>query len=217
LSNSDIPALLLSLSQVKFFIIDNRYHKMSDDVYAGEMQMQLLKAELKASDAVFKIIVHGGTIVRAGDESWFTRSKDERRELLDFLAENEITGVVFHGGDIHKNLFNPFPKCPENGTIDYEVYEIISSGLTNGGGRFTIVDIDTSQSLPTLAYQMIEAGALQEHGILTVLDGSVSGQPPGVVRHEIVERSPNMTNLYPSCQAINASHASPVIGGIEES
>jgi phosphodiesterase/alkaline phosphatase D-like protein len=186
---------------------------MKDDVYAGEMQMQWLKDQLKVSDAVFKIIVHGGTIVRAGDESWFTHSKLEQRELLDFLAENEITGVVFHGGDIHKNLFNPFPDCPGNGTLDYEVYEIVSSGLTIGGGRFTIVDIDTSKSLPTLTYQMIEAGVLQEQGMLTVLDGSVSGQAPGVMRHEIMERSTNMT--YPSCQARTTSHAFPVIGGIE--
>jgi len=79
---------------VQFFFVDNRYQRMSDTVYAGEGQMQWLKEQLQTSNAVFKIIVHGGTIRRAGAESWFERSMSERRELLGFIAENNIVRVL---------------------------------------------------------------------------------------------------------------------------
>lgn len=70
--------------------MDNRYHRIGDDVYAGDEQMQWLKQQLELSTAVFKILVHGGTIRRAGRESWFERSKREGRELLDFIAAKNI-------------------------------------------------------------------------------------------------------------------------------
>lgn len=63
---------------------------MTDTTYAGPEQMQWLKQQLERSNAVFKIIVHGGTIRRAGSQSWFERSKLERRELLDWIASQNI-------------------------------------------------------------------------------------------------------------------------------
>lgn len=103
-----------------------------------------------------------------------------------------------------------------NGTLDYEVYEIVSSGLTNGGGRFTIVDIDTSNtSLPTLTYTMFEAGMQQEQGRLTILNDHVGGA--GVMAHELLYRSGNMTLQYSDCQQnlTRPTFAYPVIGGFE--
>lgn len=63
---------------------------MTDTTYAGPEQMQWLKQQLERSNAIFKIIVHGGTIRRAGSQSWFERSKLERRELLDWIASQNI-------------------------------------------------------------------------------------------------------------------------------
>lgn len=222
---------------------------MADEVYAGEVQLQWLKQELNVSTAVFKIIVHGGTIRRAGRESWFERSKRERRDLLDFIAHQNIvryvvlwrfvmvarhltfspffmqpvrhfqTGVLFHGGDIHKNLVNMHPKCPipSNRTLDYEVYELVSSGISNRGGCFTIVDIDTSDaSLPTLTYTMIEGGIPQEKGRLTILKNHAEGA--GVMRHDLLLRTDLMALELPDCQlnATNPTHGYPVLGGLEE-
>lgn len=112
------------------------------------------------------------------------------------------------------------PKCPipNHATLDYEVYELVSSGLTNRGGCFTIVDIDTSNaSRPTLTYTMIEAGVPQEKGRLTILDDH--GGSAGVLRHELLFRTDLMALELPECQR-NAStgptYAYPVIGGLEE-
>jgi len=112
-------------------------------------------------------------------------------------------------------MFNSHPKCPANGTLNYEVYEIISSGLTNRGGCFTIVDIDTSSSLPTLTYTMFEAGAQVEKGRLTILD--THGGGAGVITHELLQRSGNKTLDYDDCSTnfTGPTYAYPTIGGLE--
>ena len=97
------------------------------------------------------------------------------------------------------------------GGVNYEVYEIVSSGLSNGGGKYTIVDIDTSTSLPTLTYTMYEGPDQKEQGRLTLLDGSIDGQAPGVMRHEVLQR--NMA-YADECQLVNTpTYAYPVVGG----
>jgi len=70
---------------------------MGETVYAGEEQMHWLKEQLQSSYAVFKIVVHGGTIRRAGKESRFERSKHECRELMDFIAEKNIVRELSAG------------------------------------------------------------------------------------------------------------------------
>lgn len=102
-------------------------------------------------------------------------------------------------------------ECPGNGTLDYEVYEIISSGLTNGGGRFTTVDIDTSASLPTLTYTMFEAGVQEEQGRLTIHDDLVDGA--GVISHEVLYCSDSIASEYKECQTNVAgpTYAYPVV------
>jgi len=114
-------------------------------------------------------------------------------------------------------MFHTHPKCAANGTLDYEIYEIVSSGLTNRGGCFTIVDIDTSSSRPTLTYTMFEAGAQVEQGRLTILDSHVEGA--GVISHKLLQCSGNKILEYEESDcAMNSTgptYAYPVIGGIE--
>jgi len=77
---------------------------MGGTIYAGEEQMLWLKGQLQASRAVFKIVVHGGTIRRAGKESWFERSMRERRELMDFIAEKNIVRVLLVSFQIYSDV-----------------------------------------------------------------------------------------------------------------
>jgi hypothetical protein len=121
---------------------------------------------------------------------------------------------VFHGGDIHKNLFNTQPKCPSNNEttlLDFEVFELVSSGLTNRGGCYTIVDIDTEER--TLTYSMIQAGQEEERGRLTILEDS-----GGAMSHELLYRSQLMALELNECQQnlTRTTLAYPVIGGLEE-
>jgi len=184
-----------SWANVQFFVMDNRYHRF-DGSYIGTQQMAWLTDGLRKSQAAFKIIVHGGTIRRAGPESWFERSS-ERGELLGFIRANAIRGVLFHGGDVHQNLFNPYPKCPSTGKPQYDVFELVSSGLTNDAAH-TLVEVDTSGK-PTLKYTFFEDGENRETGILTV-------ETDGTMKHTLISRDGAADEV---CQELPSSSAYP--------
>ena len=63
----------------------------------GETQLVWLKNKLLMSDAAFKFICLGSTVLNENNmvgES-YTQYPKERSELLDFIADNNIKGVVF--------------------------------------------------------------------------------------------------------------------------
>jgi hypothetical protein len=95
--------------------------------------------------------------------------------------------------------------------MDFEVFELVSSGLTNRGGCYTIVDIDTEER--TLTYSMIQAGQEEERGRLTVLK-----EASGAMSHELLYRSQLMALELNECQQnlTRTTLAYPVIGGLEE-
>lgn len=93
---------------VQFFLLDDRYHrdpnKAEDDgskTMLGERQKAWLKAKLRASEATFKIVATGSEFQLNGHLDSWTSFESERRELLDFLREEEITGVIILSGDRH--------------------------------------------------------------------------------------------------------------------
>lgn len=184
-----------SWANVQFFVMDNRYHRF-DGSYIGAQQMAWLTEGLRKSQATFKIIVHGGTIRRAGPESWFERS-NERNELLGFIRANGIRGVLFHGGDVHQNLFNPYPMCPRSGKPQYDAFELVSSGLTNDAAH-TLVEVDTSGK-PTLKYTFFEDGDNRETGTLTIEDD-------GTMKHTLIYRD---GSAQLPCQELPSSFAYP--------
>lgn len=195
--------------QVEFFIVDNRYFKKdSREIYAGSKQMAWLTAALEESHnngVVFKIIVHGGTIRRAGSESWFESSDPERRTLLDFIENKGITGILFNGGDVHKQWVNPYPRCPRSsGRPHHSVYEIVSSGLSYSNNMHTIFDVDTTVSPPKIVYGFWARTASQanweeyERGTFT-LEGN------GHMKHEVNRQTGRSTTLD-SCQ-LTSSYA----------
>ena len=151
---------------VQYFLMDNRYNKMNGE-YLGSNQMNWLKNELEKSTAVFKIIVHGGTIRKAGDESWFEYSSSEKNELLNFIKDKHITGILFHGGDVHNNWYNTYPKCPNGGSNEYDVFEIVSSGWTYKS-EFVHLEVNTTGSLPTIKYYFHEEGNVVQIGVFTL-------------------------------------------------
>lgn len=74
----------------------------------GDEQKTWLKEGLAASDAAFKFVVSGVPI-----QQFFADPYDrwegftaERRELLTFISERNIAGVIFLSTDVHANLIN---------------------------------------------------------------------------------------------------------------
>ncbi|MEX0981513.1 MAG: alkaline phosphatase D family protein [Bacteroidales bacterium] len=175
----EIPGIFHTFhwGDVQFFMMDNRYNKMNGE-YLGSEQMNWLKNELENSTAVFKIILHGGTIRKSGNESWFEYSPNEKTELFEFIKEKQITGILFNGGDVHNNWYNTYPQCPKEGSNEYDVFEIVSSGWTYKA-EFVHLEVNTTGSLPTIKYYFHEEGEVVQIGLFTL-------ESDGRMRHNYI-------------------------------
>jgi alkaline phosphatase D len=123
------------------FLMDDRWwrsaDRMKDSVEGfpnpekemlGQQQMEWLKNSLLYSSAVFKIIVVGSQVLNPA--SPFDKWRDfpyEYDELMNFLKEYKINGVVFLTGDRHHS---EIIKVERPGT--YPLYDITVSPLTSG-------------------------------------------------------------------------------------
>lgn len=120
---------------IDFWMLDDRYHRAPDDMMdgpdktmLGKTQLQWLKDGLLFSNAPFKVIVCGNQVLNANTtyES-YNFYKNERADLLKFIKDNGITGVVFLSGDIHHSELLKW-EDPDF----YTLYDFTSSPLTSG-------------------------------------------------------------------------------------
>lgn len=157
-------------ADVDFFLLDDRYHRSPNDMPAGpdkrmfgREQLQWLKESLAGSRATFKIVA-------GGNQFWnplvfyegLGRFPAEQKELLDFLREARIEGVVFLSGDRHHT---ELLKRQEPGMIP--LHEFTSSPLTSGGGR-----IEKEANNPARVPGTWVTGGVRNFGLL-----EVSGKP----------------------------------------
>jgi len=122
-----------SYSDVDFFLLDNRYHRVAHFVKGvaptllGEEQINWLIQSLKESRAPFKLVAIGGQVLNpvARFEN-YANYAEERSRLLKLIGENNIRGVIFLSGDRH---------CTELSTMEItesvRVYDLTSSPLTS--------------------------------------------------------------------------------------
>ncbi len=100
-----------SYEDADFFLLDNRSWRIVDEenpdnnTIWGSRQMDWLKDQLKSSEAIFKIICTGGQFLSdaAVHENHANVAPVERQELLDFLKDEGIGGIVFLTGDRHSS------------------------------------------------------------------------------------------------------------------
>ncbi len=135
-------------NDVEFFLLDDRYYRAPNELsdstkaYFGEEQMQWLKDGLVSSNAVFKIVVNGNQITNVGNtHESFPMYKKEFHELMDFLTEEKVEGVLFISGDVH---YGQLLKTEREGL--YPLYEFTSSPLT--AGVYEIADSEESYDNP---------------------------------------------------------------------
>ena len=113
----------------EFFMMDCRFHRGAEGDTAGpffgETQLIWLKNKLLMSDATFKFIAIGTQVINDNNfgESYADYPR-ERNELLDFIAANNIKGVLFLTGDKH---YSELSKRMWNG---YPMYDFTCSPLT---------------------------------------------------------------------------------------
>jgi len=115
-------------ADAEFFFMDTRSFALLDSgIMIGEPQMQWLKKKLLESTANFKFIAIGAQILT--DDCMgvhMGKCVAERKILLDFITEKNITGVVFISGDRH---FAEVALWRREGK--YTLQEITTSPLTS--------------------------------------------------------------------------------------
>ncbi|NNF01171.1 MAG: alkaline phosphatase family protein, partial [Bacteroidia bacterium] len=163
-----------SWSDADFFLMDNRFFRSANDIppqvngqnnrnkhYLGDKQMDWLKNGLISSDKSVKFIVGGGQwLNELNPYESFTNYAFEFDELINFIKDNQIEGVVFLSGDRHFSEIIKFQK----GNI-YPLYDITSSPLTSG----VLNDLGRELNNPA----RVSGTALTENNFIKV---SVSGK-----------------------------------------
>ncbi len=123
---------------IEFFNTDVRYYKTYND-HLGDEQLDWLKQKLLQSNAAFKFIQFGTPVLdtrTVKDTETSLWQTGERAELFDFIYTNNIEGVVFLSGDLHRSHFIKHnPGC--NST--YPFYEFMSSPLSSGQSSGSVV------------------------------------------------------------------------------
>ncbi len=139
-----------SYNDADFFLLDNRYYRDSDKLKTddkakiGPAQMRWLKNAMLASTAPIKIIAAGGQITNSvnGAEGW-DKFPREREELLKFLLDQNVNGVLFLTGDRH---FTSMMKTERPNS--YPLYELTCSPMTAGPITNPKRDRENPQVLP---------------------------------------------------------------------
>ena len=123
-----------SFNDVDVFLLDDRYyrddHRLNNParVMFGKPQMDWLKNALLNSTAAFKLIASGGQMLHqsARGDSWLFYQQ-ERDDLLKFLTESRVDGVVFLSGDIHRSELTRIERPGA-----YPLHDLTCSPLTSG-------------------------------------------------------------------------------------
>jgi alkaline phosphatase D len=124
-----------------FFLMDNHYHRdaagLDQETHPeksqwGRQQLAWLKQSLLAAKELkhfkFLFIATGNQMLQtSADGETHELYRHEREELMDFIVENKITGVVFLTGDVHHSALYK----RDLGAGQW-VYEITSSPLSSG-------------------------------------------------------------------------------------
>ncbi len=95
----------------EFFVLDSRGERKpstvlsADNVYVSAEQLAWLKAGLKASTAVFKVVLNSTPISDFGFsgvtfDTW-VNYPSQRREILKYIEDEAISGVLWISGDHH--------------------------------------------------------------------------------------------------------------------
>lgn len=122
-------------SDCEFFLLDNRYHRAPEELpntdaqkqYLGKQQLEWLKQSLLSSKATFKFITSGSQVLNPLNTfECFRDYEREWNDLMAFIVDNKVSGVVFLSGDRHFSEIITYQP-----TGGYMLYDITSSPLTS--------------------------------------------------------------------------------------
>lgn len=180
-------------SDAEFFLLDDRYFRSANEypdsvngkpnpakTFLGNTQLEWLKNSLISSKATFKFIVCGSQVQnKLASKELFCKYSFEYNDLMSFITNNKIEGVLFISGDRH---FTELLKFKPNADF-YNLYEYTCSPLTS-----SVHDISKSKELNNP--NRIEGSLIQENNFgkieikgaknnreLSIITYSASGTP----------------------------------------
>jgi alkaline phosphatase D len=142
---------VVSYSDVDLFLTDDRFFRSEDEMpdsidgkpnadksYFGKMQMEWLKNALSFSTATFKVIATGSQVLNPYSSAECMKAYSaEYYELMNFLATQKISGVLFITGDRHHS---EVIKQDRPGL--YPLYDITTSPFTAGVSKVRGVELN---------------------------------------------------------------------------
>lgn len=115
---------------VDFFMLDTYSFRQSGDAATllGSAQTAWLKSELEASQAPFKVLLSScsWTDIKEQNNSTWTAFPSERNNLLNYIRQQDIPGVILVSGDNDQAEVKAIPMSDIGG---YDFYELVSSPL----------------------------------------------------------------------------------------
>jgi alkaline phosphatase D len=179
----------ISYGDVDVFMLDDRTWRASDrlsdsvdgkpnplKVMFGAQQMRWLKNALSASAANFKVIATGSQVLNpASPFDCFRRFPAEYHELMAFLREEKITGVMFLTGDRHHSEI-----IRVEGLLGYPLFDITASPLTSGthefgasekNNPFRVYGLDQKQN-----YAVISVTGVPRERVMTIQFRGINGE-----------------------------------------
>ncbi len=131
---------------VELFLLDDRYYRRERQQILGAEQLGWLKERLRQSQAPVKLVLSGSQVLPevAGMphfnwECWRRDAAAELEELLSFIEQEEICGVLFASGDphlgyvLHARGRELLPGADRNGSgrRGPELFELTTSPLAH--------------------------------------------------------------------------------------
>lgn len=107
-------------------MLDDRYNNEKDKTVLGKTQLDWLKQSLLQSNATFKFICIGMQALNPVSYlECFYKTEKEYKELIAFIKEHRISGILFLSGDRHHG---ELMKIQEPNL--YPLYDFTTSPLT---------------------------------------------------------------------------------------
>jgi len=162
------------IADVEFIMLDCRYYRTdpegTDLSMLGPVQKQWLKDQLTAAKGTFVVVCSSvpWDFRTKGDslDTW-NGYKDERNEILDFIEEERIEGVVLLSADRHRSdawkIERPggygFPEFSSSRLTNQHVHERMEHAGAifsyNELQSFGLVTVDTTADDPTIKYDVV--------------------------------------------------------------
>ncbi len=171
----DNPGVYFAFSRgdVDFVMLDARYHRSPDrapddgtKTMLGARQLAWLKQTLKGSKAKLKFVSAGSEWQMYSHLDSWTSYARERGEILDFIHDEKIEGVILLSGDRHftggyqvRGEVIELTAGPM-GSKNFPTKNLPDMFVNEGEGKlFAVMEADTTVTPPEVAMEIYKAGA----------------------------------------------------------